>query len=389
MAQNRYDYIIAGAGPAGLSLAWHMMQSSLSESKVLIVDRNLQPRDDKTWCFWHDGAPPFQAAVSKSWKDIEVSVRGNHIRDNLEQHTYSCIRSRHFTEWILKNISECPSIDLLEGNIEQIKGGNDKATISVDGTTYVAEFVFQSCFMPADLNNNESWFPLKQHFLGWDVETTQNVFDPGVVTLMDFDEPHQDGLAFMYVLPWSERSALLEYTIFSPTLKHPSYYTEKIELYLFNRYKLKRLNYGLSRTELGEIPLRDLPYEPWYAPRVLNMGTAGGLTKPSTGYTFTRIQEHARNVANHLNSSGLPALPPRSPLRYRAYDLWLLQIMYHHPEKALDVFHDLFRNNSFDSVFHFLGENSTLAQDFQIMRSVPYTPFLKALWATRKRLFAL
>ncbi|MEJ0032902.1 MAG: hypothetical protein WDO15_22180 [Bacteroidota bacterium] len=49
----RYDYIISGAGCAGLTLLMRMIESGkFSDKKIMVVDRDLKPRNDRTWCFW-------------------------------------------------------------------------------------------------------------------------------------------------------------------------------------------------------------------------------------------------------------------------------------------------------------------------------------------------
>ena len=46
----RYDYIISGAGCAGLTLLMRMIESGkLADKKVLIADRELKPRNDRDW----------------------------------------------------------------------------------------------------------------------------------------------------------------------------------------------------------------------------------------------------------------------------------------------------------------------------------------------------
>jgi lycopene beta-cyclase len=203
---------------------------------------------------------------------------------------------------------------------------------------------------------------------------------------MDFDDTFHGGVAFIYLLPWSTKSGLIEYTIFSEHLVSEALYEEKIHLYLSNRFNLKPIDYHIQRKEFGKIPMQDHPHLPWLEPRILNIGTSGGLTKPSTGYTFRRIQNHTDSIIEGLLTEGKPNLSPPSQLRYKAYDLWLLQIIHDHPEDALRVFNHLFQNNTMDEVFRFLGEESTFIQDLKIMSSVPYLPFLRAIWKTRNRL---
>lgn len=389
MAENHYDYIIAGAGASGLSLAWQFCQPEFSNKKILLVDQKFSVQNEKTWCFWHDSAPPFSEIIHKKWTQTEIITPHSHVREKLSDFPYYCIKSGAFTKYIFNRLQKNDSFELLETPIRQIKGNKELASIATESGTFTGNYIFQSCFTPPQIKKSNVQYPIVQHFLGWEIKADKSAFNTDSFILMDFDESHMEGIAFLYLLPWSPTEALLEYTIFSPHPQKKSFYEKKLELYLFNRFNLKRIQYSIDRTEYGEIPMQDIPYAPFYAPRVINMGTVGGLTKPSTGYTFARIQQHCQAIVDSLIKEGTPALPPRSSFRYQAYDLWLLHIMNNYPRVAYKVFYDLFDKNSADEVFKFLGEKTSIIEDIKIMLSVPHKPFLKAIWNTKKRLYEL
>lgn len=383
---SRYDYIVAGAGASGLSLAAELGNVMGEDGRVLVVDASLEVSGDKTWCFWHRGDPPWAGLVEKSWDRAEVVINGRIIRDRLVSHSYHCIRSGTFRQRLLERLERDPRFELLEAEIRSLDGDRREATLRTADASYRADYIFQSCFNPPPIS--EAAYPLRQHFLGWDIRCGDDRFDPGRLVLMDFDESFEGGVAFVYLLPWSGRRALVEYTVFSGELLEKSRYEEKLELYLYNKFGLRGLEYDIVRTERGVVPMDDRSWPGWFAPRVLNMGGSGGLTKASTGYTFSRIQQHVRHIAGRLREGRPPAPPPPSPLRYMAYDLWLLHIISEEPDEALSVFEALFSNNPFDAVFDFLGEESSVAGDLKIMASVPSLPFLKAMWKSRGRLWS-
>lgn len=383
---RQYDYIIAGAGASGLSLAWKLMQSSLADKNILIIDTNLEARHNKTWCFWESDTPPFTDIIHKKWDHVEVSVFDDRFRQSLNRYPYYCVRSSDFREKIVNAARSDPRFDLREMQVSGFSSDDDNAVLHTQQDTYHAEYIFQSCFNPWKDKLDNPRFPLIQHFLGWEVQLSEPLFDASTFTLMDFDNTFRNGMAFIYLLPWSEKSGLIEYTIFSDHLVSEAFYEEKLYLYLNNRFGLKPFDYQIQRKEFGKIPMQDRPHLPWLRPRILNLGTSGGLTKPSTGYTFRRIQEQTEAVVNGLESDGTPQYPPPSEKRFKAYDLWLLQIMHDHPNDALRVFGHLFDNNTMDEIFQFLAEESNFLQDLKIMSSVPYFPFLRAIWKTRDRL---
>lgn len=363
-----------------------MMQAGLGDKRLLVIDKSLSPTNDKTWCFWEKEQPSFKNLINKKWSQSDIFVNGDHYHQRLHQYPYYSIRSDNYRSTIIGELVEHPNVELLESPVSELSGDEDSANLLCEDGNFQADFIFQSCFKPS--LKRRPRYPLIQHFLGWEITTSSTIFDTESFILMDFDETYPNGLAFMYVLPWSSTSALLEYTIFSKSPEDLSLYEKKLELYLHNRYGLKRLNYNIDRVEYGKIPMNDAIHHAWYAPRVLNLGANAGLTKPSTGYTFRRIQEHSREIVNSLIKKGVPAPAPRSERRYRNYDLWLLQILYDHPQEAQEVFRQLFKNNSLDDVFRFLGEESNLLEDLKIMSSVPWWPFLRAIWKTKSSILS-
>ena len=383
---QHYDYIIAGAGAAGLSLAWKLLQSPLQDKKTLIVDSTLEAENDKTWCFWDAGEPPFSDIIHKMWDRVEVSIHDSSYSQKLESYPYYCLRSIDFREKILDSLRSHHSFELLECTINELGSSEKSARMHAGGQSFTADYIFQSCFAPDEYRTNAPRYPLLQHFVGWEVESSRDVFDERTFTLMDFDETFSDGLAFMYLLPWSGNTCLIEYTVFSDSLLKREKYEEKISIYLNNRFNLKPIDYRIRRKEQGKIPMQDLPEALWYDDKIVNMGTMGGVTKPSTGYTFKRIQDQTDTIMEGLLSGNGPTVKSPSPKRFQAYDLWLLQIIHDHPADALEVFHQLFKRNSVDEIFRFLGEQTDLLQDLKIMKSVPYLPFLRAIWKTMDRL---
>jgi lycopene beta-cyclase len=118
----------------------------------------------------------------------------------------------------------------------------------------------------------------------------------------------------------------------------------------------------------------------------MNIGTVGGLTKPSTGYTFTRIQSHCRKIVAALEQNQAPPVSNRSPYRFRVYDMMLLYLLEAEPEVCKKIFHDLFKRNKFDTILQFLEEDTRIWQEISIFASLPYIPFFKAIYKMKHRI---
>ncbi len=374
--EAKYDLIIAGGGMSGLSLAWYLAKGGY-KGQVLVVDSTFAPVNDKTWCFWTKEDPPFKDIIYRSWSKAFFSALDMETFLYLNKYSYHAIRSGDFKEYILMELRERKNFDLLEENILDFSSNSKKAVLlTKNSDSYIADQIFQSVFKP---NWKTPRYPLIQHFLGFEIFSEHAVFDPSTFTIMDFDASREHEVAFMYVLPFSHNEALLEYTVFSESVFDKEVYEQKIEGYMLSKFGLHHSEYQIKRIEYGEIPMQDLDYQPAYGTNIINLGTVGGLTKPSTGYTFLKTQKYCQSLAQFLIAGKQPILPPKSKFRYRTYDLLLLHILSTSTDESLRVFHDLFKKNAFDDIFCFLSEDSNLFQDLRIMASVPYVPFFKAI----------
>ena len=386
--EQSYDYIIAGAGASGLSLLWNMLQSDILKSKsILLVDLNFTPINDKTWCFWDESNIPFEELIYHTWYNLEVSALSHSMSEDLNRYKYHCIRSKDFSEKILKVAKEFDNVTLLESKILDFKTIENEGVVVTDKGSFNANYVFQSALKPPGLAHEKLDISLKQHFLGWEIETKKNLFNPEKAIFMDFDIPQTDGISFFYTLPFSETKALIEYTLFSSELLTDEKYELELIKYLQTKFNLKSDDFSIARREKGNIPMEDRRYPALYCEHVYNMGTAGGLTKPTTGYTFTRIQRHSRDIVNALES-GLPIPQERaSSYRFRIYDMMLLNILNQETEMSIRIFHDLFQNNNFDRILQFLEEETHLGQELKIFSTLPYSPFFKSIWKMKHRIF--
>lgn len=385
--QFSYDLIIAGAGAAGLSLLWNIMQSDrLKNQKILLIDLSLTPKNDKTWCFWDDSNLPDSNLIHHSWKTLEVQAFGDLYNEELSEYRYHCMRSHAYSKAILQQAKKYPNIELLEASILDFSESGQRGVVHTNKGDFSAAWIFQSAIHHKNFYRQKVDVSLNQHFLGAEIKSNRPVFDPEKVMLMDFDTSQKHGVTFFYVLPYSNTEALVEYTFFTETQLTEEEYTKGIEAYLSSRYTLGSSDYTITRTETGSIPMEDRRYPAWYNPRVLNIGTIGGLTKPSTGYTFTRIQKHCKQIVSALEKKQTPPVSNRSSFRFRVYDMMLLYLLEADPQVCKVIFHDLFKRNKFDTILKFLEEDTHIGQELSIFASLPSRPFFKAIYKKKHRI---
>lgn len=373
MASTQYDYIIAGTGCAGLSLVMHMLRSGkFGDKKILLVDEASKNKNDRTWCFWEKDEGLFESIVFRQWDELWFYGEGFGKEFSVAPYRYKMIRGLPFYNYCFEQLGRHANVRFLQGKIDRIFSA-EKTGIVVNGETIYAAYVFNSIlFGKPTLHKGQHW--LLQHFKGRQIKTATPAFDNGTATLMDFRTGQQHGTAFCYVLPFSDKEALIEYTLFTPQLLKEEEYDEGLKAYLEDVLRIK--DYETGETEFGVIPMTDYRF-PSTQNNIVNIGTAGGQTKGSSGYTFYFIQQHSKAIVQSLIATGKPFVHKPSP-RFRFYDSVLLHILRHNVLPGKEIFSRLFQKNKPADVLTFLNNESSLKQELKIISSLPTLPFLKA-----------
>ncbi|GEM83047.1 lycopene cyclase family protein [Meiothermus hypogaeus] len=369
-----YDYIIAGAGASGLSLAYYLMQAGLREKRILLLDRAPKTSNDRTWCFWEVGEGPFENVVFRKWNRIWFHGEGISSRLEIAPYTYKMIRGLDFYAFMNRWVSEQPNIVVRYGEVSHIAEREGGVEVGLEGQTFRGRWAFSSLYRPPP--QNPRYHYLLQHFKGWVVRASRPVFDTEAATFMDFRVAQQEAVRFVYVLPFDAQTALVEYTLFSPELLPPEAYDAGLREYLKGILGLE--SYEILESEFGIIPMTDAPFPRRQSAHVINIGMAGGRTKASTGYTFRRIQEQSRRMAEALQRTGQPFYPEPALNRHAWMDSVLLNVLGKQRSPGKQVFSDLFRKNPPERVLRFLDEETGWLEDLQIMASVDIPAFLRA-----------
>ncbi len=374
---DTFDFILSGGGAAGLSLAYRLINSPLRERSILILDQDDKRRNDHTWCFWIDRPMLFDPVVSHAWDRFRFTGEGFDRVLPLAPFRYKMVRGIDFYNFTLSALRACPNVTFIQARVDRIQDGPDYATVTAGDRQFRGRWVFDSAFKPSDFQPNpRRYHNLKQHFLGWEIETPRPVFDPQVVTLFDFTTPQKDAMRFIYILPFAPTRALVEYTLFSANLLQPQEYEEALKDYIESVMGVRE--YTVHEVETGVIPMTDMPFPRRAGRRILNIGTKGGRVKPSTGYSFLRSQVDAEAIVRSLLSAGHPFDIPPDPWLFRYLDSIMLQLMDRRGGQMKQIFTDLFKNNPTRRLLRFLDETASLPEVLGVLGSVPPWPFLQA-----------
>ncbi|MEP6724169.1 MAG: lycopene cyclase family protein [Bacteroidota bacterium] len=376
---KQYDYIFIGAGCAGLSLLTRMIAAGLTMGKrILLIDKSRKQLNDRTWCFWEDAPGFFEPIVCKQWDHLWFHADRFSKQFSIAPYHYKMIRGIDFYNHCLDRIGNEASIEILQGTITNASFSGNIVQLIIDDQPYSfhGAIVFNSLWKEESLRQQKTVY-LLQHFKGWMIETPKPLFNPEEAILMDFRVAQTNGTCFVYVLPLSANKALVEYTLFSDKVLSDHLYNEGLAKYL--QAFLHMTDYTVTAEEFGIIPMTDAKF-PWYANGMYHIGTAGGQTKASSGYTFQFIQKQSAAIVKQLqdNTFGPDSKPGAAGKRFNFYDAVLLRVLADKYAEGSQVFTRLFEKNSPQDIFSFLDNETSLTRDIGIIATLPTMPFLKA-----------
>ena len=353
---KEFDYVIIGGGCAGLSLAYELeIHEKLKDKTLVIIEPREEYKRDKTWSFWKVTPHNFDDCVKKNWENFSVNIPGKTNYLECKNFPYQSIDSGLFYEKIKNKLKKNENIFFFK-NIEEINKQNS--------------LIFNS--VP---NIKKNYLNLWQHFCGVEIKTDNDIFDEKIFNLMDFDCEQRESVHFFYTLPYTKNRALVETTWLSKMNDNSQKdYENQINNYIKKNLRVK--NYEITYKEEGAIPL----FYPLNKneKNKINIGTAGGMTRLSTGYTFLNIQEHSKYIRENIDNIS-NAKKFEIDKKYQFLDEIFLRVLEKNPEKMSDVFFRMFKTSP-KTVIKFLSNKSNFLEDLSIIFKMPKLIFIKALF---------
>lgn len=386
-AHAHFDIAIIGAGLAGMMLAMELVRDTATAGKkILLLDKAFQEYAPRTWCFWEEGSSCWDSLTARTWQQAEFFSQKEHLVTSLAPYAYKMIHAEALRAQAWKWMARYPAITVEELAADSLQESAALVTIYTPLGCYTASYVFDSR-LPADTLQQYKGTVLYQQFSGWYVQSDKPVFDPHTARLMDFRMDQQEAVAFCYLLPLDACQALVEYTLFAATLQPHDSLEQALRAYLQQHYPGVSMN--IRSKEEGVIPMADFPV-PHSGARIIPIGTAGGCTKPSSGYTFTFVRQHTAAIMAALRRGEAPcAFQQLLPARFRFYDRVLLRIIKQYPCKGAAIFFRLFKKNTAPAVFRFMNNASSLKEELALFCTLPVWLFLgAALQEARKTIAA-
>lgn len=378
---ERFDIIICGAGCAGLSFAYHLSKSIWAKKKILLLDADSKQSNDRTWCFWSKEIPAYACANSVQWDRLSFLGKNFEKTANINPYKYYQITGLDFYNEIKTHLKHFPNIEFRQESVQNIQDNQEGATVYTENAKYQTSWIFNS------IPQFSSAFPLaedsvKQYFKGFFIKTSEAAFQEQTLRLMDFSyqKSANNPITFFYVLPYNAHEALVECTVFATQKQDPETYQDDIRAYI--KEKLAIQDFEITAEEKGMIPMSDAKMPFKSSPRIFQIGTAGGMTKASTGYTFNNIQKFCTYFFQNWRQDfeNPPSKYQSKQKRFGFYDNLLLHIIKHYPEQFQRLMETLFEKNEFKRILKFLDEKSNLWDEAQLFTTLPWKPFLNAIY---------
>lgn len=363
------------------------MQVNLDHRYSIGLIENIAPDAEKTWSFWEAETSQDLPCAYTRWNKLAyISKEG---RTQVEDIPYYSISSKEFINAIRGKAESKSNIVLLKDRITDFNP--QKKQLKGQTKTYEAELLFIN-FAVDDIQKQTTTYPLLQHFGGLVVESNKLALNPEQATFMDFRVNQSHGFAFMYVLPYAKNKALFEYTLFSAKPLTKEQYLQEVWAYLKAFHAVDASSSDIIKEEFGHIPMDDRIPIVKLSNGVYQMGSVAGMTKASTGYTFSRIQKAARAVADQLRRTStlqnldISLLEGCSKKKYRLYDIVLLDVLSSNATTAVEAFEKFFNSLGIEKMLRFLSEKSTTRDEIKILYTAPRMTFIRSVWQAKSTL---
>jgi lycopene beta-cyclase len=373
------DIAILGAGCSGASLAYFLADAGFP-GRIHLFDRRTDFSRSQRWCSWGPVPTRLSDLVSASWDRWRVVSGDAEVLCSLPERPYLHIHAPEFYEKIHHRLKHHPNVNLYLGcSVESVTPAGLRGEIrrvATDSGDYDVDFVFDGRPSAENLEatRGSGEISLLQSFAGLVIESSEATFDPDTVTLMDFGAGDAPELSFVYVLPFSSHRALVESTAFSAEPIAYEEHERRVEDYL---ERLGAGAYTVGSRESGCIPMTTRKIPRLSDERHIMIGTAGGATRPSSGYAFVYILRQSESLAESL-MRGEHTWKRPIPRKYGLLDSVFLDALRDSPAFARESFVRMFGRVPTAALVRFLSGDSTLRDDLAMVAALDKTPFITA-----------
>ena len=356
------DIAIIGGGNAGITLA-----TKLKHQNAVVIEPKTPEQRNVSWALWakSDIQDELVYATQGRWNQWRLVDHQREIIHKSNQYHYISLCAADYLRHCENKLS--PNISLIRDTAQDIVSNGSGGTFTASDQKYFANHIFDS--RPAKLDKNG----LKQHFLGIEVRTKEPIKNAHIATLMDFRVDQSRGLHFIYALPFSNHSLLIESTMISTTLESKDWYKQAIFQWLDQQsIEIEEI----TREEYGVIPMhKTSPIDD----SLKSIGAASGAVRLSSGYAFTSIQTQIHQLAGCINK-GEFRVPNVISGNINKLDKIYNAVLIANPELGVELMMETAGALDAEGFSRFMLGKASIKDWLRVILAMPKIPFLKQVF---------
>ena len=215
-----------------------------------------------------------------------------------------------------------------------------------------------------------------QQFMGLYVNIAPSDIGLDKPLIMDYGScgTEKDNSAFIYALPLSNGRVLIEATTFDVKVRNDSFFLRNIESWWSLRTE-QNLKDKIECKESGILPMGKI--KPRFNPEN-SFGSAGGATRPATGYTLVGIERQLQTTDLWTISGGIPKFEFSKLSQFM--DSKFLRVLRNEPSSMREIFHEMARGMTGDEFARFLSDRFNLRIAAKVIYKMPKRLFLRNLF---------
>lgn len=368
--------LILGGGCAGLSLAARLAGFGSRIPRTIVLESRSTYGNDRTWCFWADSSLGVDHLITHEWRELRVRGAGEEAHVDCRALPYQMLRGDRFYADARARIAESDHVELITDAsvLEEPRRNGDRWHVSTRAGVFRAAHIIDTRPRCAPTTGDAI---LYQSFSGEEVTCDRAAFDPACAVLMDFNDATDSVVQFRYVLPTSPTTALIESTVFDREPRNAADLAPSLRAAI--RRQIGSTAHRVLRRENGIVPMGLIRRAEGADSSYVNAGLVAGAARASTGYAFQRIQRWAARCAASIAAGGpLVGHPPEPKLRW-IMDRIFLQVLRTRPERAAQVFTQLFARASSARITRFLSDRGSFGDQAAVVAALPPGLFLSCL----------
>ena len=321
MSRKKYDVIVAGSGPAGLSAAGHCSRKGL---KTACISPDLYETWENNYGVWRDeiAGLGLEGTFNHCWEKSDFifsNTRTKTLRRAYVQFDRDKLKAGLIDQGHQQNL------DLIPDKLDGLEHQKSHSLLTAEsGAQYETSLVVDATgFEPVFLTRPGKSADVWQIAYGVMAKVDRHPYPVDHFVMMDFRHDFLNGDTYpptiCYVMPFTADTIFFEET---SIVDRPAVRMELLQERLQKR--LNRLGVTIKEKEWEEfcyiptnMPLPDLKQ------RVIGFGAAAGLVHPNTGYSVSLSLKYAPKLADTLyRGLNKPGASPENIAREAWQTIW-------------------------------------------------------------------